>query len=234
MAPRVGPVMAPRVGPVVAPRFASGAVGVRTVTTSGVVVGRGPFVFPRHFRQPVFFHGCFNGFNCRNRFFFPGFGFGFGTGLGFGLGATYYPYYPAPYYPYDYSAPASYYPPEYYTAPQTTNQENANDVYLAAMLQKLTDEVEEMKNDQKSHAGSGLIIGPSAKADTAGPAVIFVFHDGTRITTHNYAIAGQTIWVFSENQARKYRLADLDRAATEQANAANGVELRLPEPSPAR
>jgi hypothetical protein len=241
MAPRAGPVVAPRMGPVAAPHFASGAVGVRTVgartvvTPSGVVVARGPFFFPNRFHRRVFFNTCFNGFNCSNRFFFPGFGFGFGTGFGLGLGATYLPYYPAPYYPSDYSSPAPYYPAEYntMTAPQTANQENANDVYLAAMLQKLTDEVEEMKNDQKSHAGSGLVLGPSAKADTAGPAVIFVFHDGTRINTHNYAIAGQTIWVFSENQARKYRLADLDRAATEQANAANGIELRLPEPSPA-
>src|SRR5215813_5586781 len=237
MAPRAAPTMVPRAAPVMAPSVAPGAVGVRTigvrtVTPSGVVVTRTFAPFPHHFRQRVFFGGCFNGFNCFNPFFFPGFGFGFGTG--FGLGATYVPYY-APYYPPDYySSPAQYYPPDYYsmTPPQTSTQENANDVYLAQMLQKLTDEVEAMKNDQKSRSTSAVVLGP--KADTAGPAVVFVFHDGTRITTHNYAIAGQTIWVFSENQARKFRLTDLDRAATEQANAANGIELRLPEPPPAR
>ncbi|HKF20512.1 MAG TPA: hypothetical protein VKE93_03020 [Candidatus Angelobacter sp.] len=245
VAVRGGPVVAPRVGPAVAPRFVSGGVvGVRTVTPAGVVVRRGPVVvshgpvvvtrfrspFFFRVRSPFFFNKCFNGF-CGNGFFpfFPG--FGFGTGFGFGVGAG-YPYYPAPYYPYDYSSPPPYYPPDYYTnaAPQTSTQENANDVYLAQMLQKLTDEVEAMKNEQKSPAGSGVVLGP--KAATEGPAATFIFHDGTRITTHNYAVAGQTIWVFSENQARKFRLADLDRAATEQANAANGVELRLPEPAP--
>jgi hypothetical protein len=241
VAVRSGPVVAPRMGPVVAPRFVSGGVvGVRTVTPTGVVVrhgpvvvAHGPVVFTR-FRHPFFFNRCFNGF-CNPFFspFFPGFGFGFGTGFGFGGGAA-FPYYGAPYYPDYYSSPPQYYPPDYYTntAPQTSTQENANDVYLAQMLQKLTDEVEAMKNDQKSHAGSAVVLGP--KADTEGPAAIFIFHDGTHITTHNYAIAGQTIWVFSENQARKFRLADLDRAATEQANAANGVELRLPEPAPTR
>jgi hypothetical protein len=223
----------------VAPRGAVGVrvaspsvVGARVVTPSGAVVVRGPIVVSR-VHQPFFFHGCFNGF-CRNRFFFPGFGFGFGTGFGLGFGVPYsYPYYGygAPY-PYDYPAPAQYYPSDYNTmaAPQTTSQENPNDVYLAAMLQKLTDEVEEMKNDQKSHAGSGLVLGPKADMEAA---VTFIFHDGTRVTTHNYAIAGQTIWIFGENQARKFRLADLDRAATEQANAARGIELRLPEPAPA-
>jgi hypothetical protein len=200
-----------------------------------VVVARGPFVpFHNHFHNRFFFHGCFNGFNCFNPFFFPGFGFGFGGfgGLG-GFGGAYYPYDPAAYYPSDYyPPPAPSYPSDYYgmAAPSTSTQENANDVYLAQQLQKLTDEVEAMKNDQKSHAGSAVVLGP--KADKEGPAAIFVFRDGTRLTTHNYAIAGQTLWIFGENQARKFRLADLDRAATEQANAANGVELRLPEPSP--
>src|SRR5262249_11691685 len=145
--------------------------------------------------NPFFFHGCFNGFNCRNRFFFPGFGFGFGTGFGLGFGVPYsYPYYPAPYYPYDYSAPAQYYPSDYYTntAPQTTSQENPNDVYLAAMLQKLTDEVEGLRNDQKSRTALGLTPVPPGK-DTEGPAATFIFRDGTRVTTRNYAIAGQTI-----------------------------------------
>ena len=224
VAVRGGPVVVSRGAPVVAPR---GAVGVRVVSPSGVVVVRGPFVpFHNRFRNP-FFRGCFN---CG---FFPGFGFGFGTGFGFG--APFYPYYPAPYYPNDYSSPPPYYPSDYYgtAAPQTTSQDNANDVYIAAMLQKLTDDMEAMKNDQKGRAASGLTVAPS-KGGAEGPAVTFIFHDGTRISTHNYAIAGQTIWIFGENQARKFRLADVDRAATEQANAAQGVELRLPEPAPAR
>ncbi len=59
-------------------------------------------------------------------------------------------------------------------------------------------------------------------------ATIFVFSDGHRISAKSYAIAGQTLWIFSEQSARKYQLADLDAAATEQANAANGVEFHVP------
>jgi len=243
-APARGAV-AVRSGPVVAPHFATGAVGVRVVSPgvrvvspgvrvvspSGVVVTRGPFVsFHNRFRNPFFFNRCFNGF-CGNRFFFPGFGFGFGfgTGFSFGGGVPFYAPYPYDYYP---PSPPAYYPSDYYgmAAPQSSTQENANDVYLAQMLQKLSDEVEDLKNDQKGRAGSAVVLGP--KADNAGPAAVFIFHDGTRVSTHNYAIAGQTLWIFGENQARKFRLADLDRAATEQANAANGVDLRLPEPAP--
>ncbi len=240
----VGPrVVGPRaVGPrAVGPRVVTSPVGVRAVAPSSVVVVRGPFRTVR-FRRSIFFHDCFNGFNC-NPFFFPGFGFGFGTGFGFGFGvpvAYPYPYYPGPYYPPDYySSPSSYYPPEYYSnAPQAAPTENSTDVYLATMLQKLTDEVESLKNEQrqKYQTGGGAAVGPTAaaKPGVEGPAVTFVFRDGRRITAHNYAVSGGTLWVFSENAARKYQLVDLDRAATEQVNAANGIDLHLPEPAPPR
>jgi hypothetical protein len=209
-------------------------VGVRTVNRSGVIVTHNTFP-GHHFHQPVFFtHGCFNAFNCSNRFFFGptfGFGFGFGTGFGFGAVAPYYPYYPYPYYPDSYSA-APYYPSDYYSmnAPQPSNTENSNDVYIAQSLQKLADEVEDLKNQQNRQASAAESSAP-ARTDSTAP-VTFVFHDGRRIVARNYAVAGTTLWIFSENAARKYLLADLDRAATEQVNAANGIELHLPEPAP--
>jgi hypothetical protein len=58
---------------------------------------------------------------------------------------------------------------------------------------------------------------------------LFVFRDGRRVSAKNYAIAGQTLWVLDEHNARKYQVSDLDRDATEQANAPNGIELRLPK-----
>jgi hypothetical protein len=61
-------------------------------------------------------------------------------------------------------------------------------------------------------------------------ATTFVFHDGRRIGAQNYAIAGQTLWIFNEHTARKISLVDLDVAATEKANGANGIEFHLPEP----
>jgi hypothetical protein len=59
----------------------------------------------------------------------------------------------------------------------------------------------------------------------------FVFRDGRRVTAENYAIAGQTLWILNEHTAKKFAMSDLDQAATEQVNAANGVELHLPQPA---
>jgi hypothetical protein len=58
-------------------------------------------------------------------------------------------------------------------------------------------------------------------------AVTFIFHDGRHIGAQNYAITGQTLWIFNEHTSRRYLLSDLDFAATEKANSANGVEIHF-------
>jgi hypothetical protein len=45
----------------------------------------------------------------------------------------------------------------------------------------------------------------------------------------NYAISDHTVWVLSPNSARKIPVAELDVPATQQMNAKNGVEFRLPQ-----
>ena len=72
--------------------------------------------------------------------------------------------------------------------------------------------------------------GTSLSATEPAVATVFIFRSGLRVTGQNYAIAGATLWVFNERSARKYQMADLDTAATEKANAANGVEFHIPEP----
>ena len=111
------------------------------------------------------------------------------------------------------------------------NSDNGNSAELAAQVQQLTDEVSDLRSeenrryyDDRARASSGATL--SAKEPAV--ATIFVFTDGHRISAKNYAIAGQTLWIFGEQSARKYQLADLDAGATEQANAANGVEFHLP------
>lgn len=113
------------------------------------------------------------------------------------------------------------------------NTDNGNDVQLSADVQRLSDEVEDLRNEERSRryaedraaAGSGASL--SAKNPAA--ATVFIFRDGHRISAQSYAIAGQTLWIFDEHAARKYQLADLDASATEQANAANGVEFHVPD-----
>ncbi|HSK46009.1 MAG TPA: hypothetical protein VLA83_19205 [Candidatus Binatia bacterium] len=188
------------------------------VSSQHVFVNR-PFGF-RHFHNHFgFFNSCFG---C-SPFFFGG---------GLFLGAPFYPYYPGFYGGYYGDGYGGYGPPA--PQPVVVNTDNGNSVELAAQVQQLTDEVSDLRSEEnrryyedRNRAGSGATL--SAKEPAA--ATVFVFRDGHRISAKSYAIAGQTLWIFSEQAARKYQLADLDASATEQVNAANGVEFHVPAPA---
>jgi hypothetical protein len=177
---------------------------------------RFPFGFRRFHHRFGFFDDCFG---CFSPFFFGG---------GLFLGPPFSPFYPGFYgdnYGYGPSAPQ----------PVVVNSDNGNSVELASEVQQLTDEVADLRSeenrryyDDRARAGSGATL--SAKEPAV--ATVFVFRDGHRISAKNYAIAGQTLWIFSEQSARKYQLADLDAQATEQVNTANGVEFHVPAPAP--
>jgi len=63
------------------------------------------------------------------------------------------------------------------------------------------------------------------------PPTIFIFKDGHKLETQNYAILGQTLYDFSSSGMRKIKLSDIDLDATKKANDDLGIPLRLP-PSP--
>jgi hypothetical protein len=46
----------------------------------------------------------------------------------------------------------------------------------------------------------------------------------------NYAIMGETLWVFSDQRTRRVPLADLDLAATKRVNGDRGVDFVAPSP----
>ncbi|HET8888735.1 MAG TPA: hypothetical protein VFQ41_07515 [Candidatus Angelobacter sp.] len=165
-----------------------------------------------HFRHNRFgfFDSCFG---CFSPFF--------GAGLFWGA-----PYYYPSYY-------GNYYP-DYYGAPQpvVVNTDNGNSVALAAEVQRLTDEVGDLRDEENrryyADRARAANSGSSLTAKEPAVATVFVFRDGRRISAQSYAIAGQTLWIFDEHAARKYQISDLDAANTEQANAANGVEFHVP------
>ncbi|MGE5323181.1 MAG: hypothetical protein ACM3SW_09980 [Actinomycetota bacterium] len=112
--------------------------------------------------------------------------------------------------------------------------DNSADVQLAMQIQQLSDEIADLRGEQALQRlqnrpapppGTSMSVVPPAASTT------FVFHNGQRLTAQNYAITGQTLWILSEHAAKKYSLADLDKSATDQVNAANGVELHLPAPA---
>lgn len=193
----------------------------------------------RRFTINPFFHSCGGFFPCNNRFgfrhrFHKRFFFGTGFFPGSFFGASFFPgsFFPFSYIPgFDYDLEYPAYQAE--AQPQPVSSDNSADVQVAVQLQRLSDEVEELQEQQqraKTHAEARqpLPPGTSMSAVTPSASTIFVFRDGSRLTAQNYAIAGDTLWIVNEHAAKKMSLSDLDRAATEQANAANGLELRLP------
>jgi hypothetical protein len=180
--------------------------------------------FHHHFR----FNNGFFGANCF------GFGFGFGNPFCgsfissgflfvdpfFGLGDGYGAGYPYP-------------PPDYYPSQPATSNDN-NEVALTAEIQRLSDEIQDLrderKRDQQTQERPPASSGATLSAVPPSANTIFVLRDGRRITAKNYAISGQTLWILNENTARKTPLSDIDTAATEKANAENGIEIHLPEP----
>ena len=77
----------------------------------------------------------------------------------------------------------------------------------------------------RAHEGSAN----QAQAKTAiHTKTILVFQDKHTEEVQNYAIVGQTLWVFDEQQAKKIRITDLDVPATKKANEDRGMDFQLP------
>ena len=56
-----------------------------------------------------------------------------------------------------------------------------------------------------------------------------MFRDGTKQEVENYAIVGQTLWLFSEQRARKIPLSAIDLEATARANDERGLSFAVQE-----
>jgi hypothetical protein len=173
--------------------------------------------FPRPF---IFTGGCihgpfFGGFPCR-RFFFGG---------SFVLG--YAPLY----------ADYSYYPDSYSDYPpppsggdynNNNNDYNNNDSDMSNEVNRLSGEVDQLRNDEQNRSRyEQSPVRPSISAAEPAVAATLVFRDGRKLSISNYAIVGQTVWILSNNSARKIPIADLDVAATQRVNEANGIDFHL-------
>jgi hypothetical protein len=170
-------------------------------------------VFPNHFRFSLFFgNSCFTDpffdpFFCQQFFFRNRFLFAQPAFLP-------YPIYTAPYYQGAEQAPS-------------TVADRGSD--LAREIERLTDEVERMREEQAAREQAQQApLQPRPSTEEKTPSTILVFRDGRRSEVRNYAIVGQTLWVFTELRARKIPLSDLDVEATRKVNAGRGVEVPLP------
>jgi TolA-binding protein len=69
---------------------------------------------------------------------------------------------------------------------------------------------------------------PSPDVDEKVTKTLLVFKDGHKTEAVNYAIVGQTLWIYTEDDSKKVPLADLDVAATKSANSDRGVTFQVP------
>jgi hypothetical protein len=57
---------------------------------------------------------------------------------------------------------------------------------------------------------------------------LLVFKDGHKVEATNYAIVGQSLWIYTEQDSKRVPLSDLDVAATKNANSDRGVTFQVP------
>jgi hypothetical protein len=69
-------------------------------------------------------------------------------------------------------------------------------------------------------------IGPDV--DERVTKTLLVFKDGHKVEATNYAIVGQSLWIYTEQDSKRVPLADLDVTATKNANSDRGVNFQVP------
>jgi hypothetical protein len=92
-----------------------------------------------------------------------------------------------------------------------------------AQIDRLEGEVAELR-EQRSSARPSSQAKPEIRAST-----VLVFRDQHAQEVQNYAIVGDTLWVFDAQKARKIPVDSLDIPASTKANDDRGIDFRLPE-----
>ncbi len=141
-------------------------------------------------------------------------------------GRRYYPY--AAYYPYYgwYADPLydsgdqDAYADEYRPAPYRENdRENEG---LQRDVEALNGKIDRLQADVEARNR------PKPEQE---PATALVFRDQHVEEVRNYAISGETLWVITEQAAKKIPLAQLDLPATVKMNDDRGVDFQVPGPA---
>jgi hypothetical protein len=166
------------------------------------------------FRSPLASRG-FNprGFNRFNGLRFRNHGFRnncfrYGCGWGYGYGVD-------PYWWWD----GSSYDQDQEEQTGLANEMNQQSLYEQRMRQQ---------GDQDVYARSTLR--PPRQSDPPEGVVptVLIFRDQHQQEIQNYAIVGQTVWVFAPQHTQKILLSDLDIPATTRINDERGVDFRVP------
>ena len=113
--------------------------------------------------------------------------------------------------------------PTYPAEQPTAAVQYESDPELRVEIERLTQEVEALRPEQQAQKQAKVINVPETP-----PSTVLVFRDGHSVEVQNYGIVGQTLWIFTERQARKVPLADLNLNVTQRVNGGRGVEFLAP------
>jgi hypothetical protein len=92
-------------------------------------------------------------------------------------------------------------------------------------LDRLQDRVDRLEQ----RASASVPRPPQYEAQTkSSTPVILIFRDKHSQEVNNYAVVGETLWVFNEQRATRVPLSALDLDATRKANDERGVEFQVP------
>ncbi|SRR6266498_432206 len=188
------------------------------VTGRGRFIRRPGFVGPAGFRHHLRFHGFFGNACFSDPFFDPFFchQFFFRNSVFFAQ-PVFFPY------------PVYASLPYYQVAEQSSAIASDQETDLAREVDRLRDEIERLREDERSREEARQAAPqPQPSAAEKTPTTILAFRDGRRSEIQNYAIVGQTVWVLTEQRARKIPVSDLDVEATRSVNADRGVDFRFP------
>ena len=97
---------------------------------------------------------------------------------------------------------------------------------LANQVERLTDEVERLREERAESRPPATT--PQSTIDEKAVPAVLVYRDGRQGEVQNYAILGQTLWVFGEQGTRRIALAELDLEATKRLNDERGIEFVSP------
>jgi hypothetical protein len=137
----------------------------------------------------------------------------YGCGLGYGyIGGAFDPYW-------------------WWDSGSSYDQERQDELGAANEMnrQSLDEQQVRRQADQDSYVRLAPPPAPhSAERTVAAPATVLVFRDQRQQEIQNYAIIGQTLWIFAPQRTEKVALSDLDLPATTKENDDRGVDFRLP------
>lgn len=115
---------------------------------------------------------------------------------------------------------SSYAPPDEFPSMEEDKQSE-----LTWKIDRLTDEVERLRDQQAAgeKPQQPAIGRRSPESDT--PSRILIFRSGQREEIQNYALVGDTLWILTEQRARKIPVSALEMETTKRENGERGLEF---------